>query len=478
MTTTKFLAGIFGGLILLSVVAYLWRPAHVTDGKIPLVWVSDNNPARNLQIQAFNEEEPDFSLSLDYGSSGLQKIILQCVSGVGPDIFDYGDENLETLVEAGVLMDVTEEAKTMGFDAATAGWTTGSSNYSYFGKQFGFPCNTGAGILIYNKNVFDYFGVPYPPFLMNWDEFISMAGKFGAPNRNDRRPVFACSGFTWRTFFDGQRGEFFDDEGRLQIASSPELHRAFEMHRDFLFKHRFTPTSVESRAMSGQGGWGAGNLNQFALGKYAMVATGHWALISFNRAYQKQVEALQNKGLMEKDIKNPLDRPLRLGAVLVPHFTGRSPSYRVSSRIAGINAKSPKRNDALKFLQYLAGPVYSKLLNESTDWLPGNPKYAELGLDAGPPDLARAQLQAATKEALSHGYVPRRSPFLLTSDVVRVLNEQISRLESTPSVSIQSLLDSAQRDLEVLMRRNLDRNSRLRDLYTERFGADALEDLR
>src|SRR5262245_19078404 len=121
MTTTKFLAAIIVALLVLSGLAYIWRPGKGPEGKAPLVWVSDNNPARTLQIQAFNQENPDFNLTLDYGSTGAQKIILQCASGVGPDIFDYNDDGLETFVEAGVLMDVTEQAKAMGFDAATAG---------------------------------------------------------------------------------------------------------------------------------------------------------------------------------------------------------------------------------------------------------------------------------------------------------------------------------------------------------------------
>lgn len=131
----------------------------------------------------------------------------------------------------------------------------------------------------------------------------------------------------------------------------------------------------------------------------------------------------------------------------------------------------------MKFLRYLSGPVYSELVNQGTDWLPGNPKYAEFGVEPGPPELAREELQAATKDAVAHGYVPRRSPFILTTDVTRVLNDQISRLESAPTIPIQSLLDSAQRELDVLMRRTLDRNPELRKRFNEKFGEQAYSKL-
>lgn len=473
MNTTKFLAILFGVLLVLSAIAALWRPNRDLHGKTPLVWVSDNNPARTLQIGAFNEEHPDLALRLDYGNHGTQKIILQSSSGVGPDIFDYGDEDIATFVEAGVLWDVTEPAARMGFSARKDGWPSGENTVTYQDRQYGFPCNIGCAIVVYNKNVFDYFGVPYPKGLMTWEEFIAMARQVNShtnPKGDPKKPVYAISGADWRVFFNTQRGEFFSEDGQLKISDSAELQKAFAMHREFLFTYRFAPTTVEAKAMSGQGGWGSGNLSQFAAGRFAMVTTGHWALIAFGRAYKQQAEFLQSRGIKEEDIKNPLDRPMRLGAILIPHFTGLPPSYRVQSRVAGINAKSPRREEALQFLQYLAGPTYSRLLNEGSDWLPGNPQYAQLGVEPGPPALARPELQKATEDAMAYGYLPRRSPFLLSSDVTRVLGEQISRMESNPSISVETLLQAAEDNLQTLMRRNLERNPTLKKLYLERFG--------
>lgn len=71
MNTTKFLAVLFGCLLVLSGIAAIWRP---------------NRDLHGQQIAAFNEKHPDLLLQLDYGNSGAQKIILQSSSGVGPDI--------------------------------------------------------------------------------------------------------------------------------------------------------------------------------------------------------------------------------------------------------------------------------------------------------------------------------------------------------------------------------------------------------
>jgi ABC-type glycerol-3-phosphate transport system substrate-binding protein len=465
MSTSKSLLIVAALLAALSAVAAIWRPNQIDDGRIPLVWVSDNNPVRAEQIAHFNEGHPDMNLKLDYANAGLQKIVLQCASGVGPDIFDYTEEQLQALVEAGVLWDVTGAAAEMGFSAERDTWPAAKEQMTYFGRQYGYPCNVDVHLLIYNKNVFDSLGVPYPEGILTMEEFIALAQKVSGPGR------FAVSGMNWRVFFSGLRGEYFTEDGRPDIANSEALKRAFTMHRDMIFKHKLMPTSVEMKAMSGRGGWGSGGstLNQFSAGKFAMTLSGQWALIAFNRTYTHQIENLRKAGLKPEDIKNPLDRPMRIGAVMIPRFSEHPPSYRMISRLAGVNKYSAHRTAALSFLQYLAGQVYAESINRGVDALPGNPKYADSGVEAGPPDLAREELHTVTKKAVEYGYTPRRSPYLLTSDVIRTLETQTSRMESNPDIPIEKLLADAQRELETLMRRNLERNPKLKDLYNESF---------
>ena len=46
----------------------IWRPKPADPSKTPIVWVSDNNPARTDQIAQFNLEHPEANLWLDYAS--------------------------------------------------------------------------------------------------------------------------------------------------------------------------------------------------------------------------------------------------------------------------------------------------------------------------------------------------------------------------------------------------------------------------
>ncbi|MEI6339717.1 MAG: hypothetical protein WCQ57_14220, partial [Verrucomicrobiota bacterium] len=85
--------------------------------------------------------------------------------------------------------------------------------------------------------------------------------------------------------------------------------------------------------------------------------------------------------------------------------------------------------------------------------------------------------QKTTEEAMAYGYVPRGSPYILSGDVSRVLLEQISRMESNPSIPVEALLQAATNDLKTLLRRNLERNPTLKKLYLENFGEAAFKNL-
>ena len=212
--------------------------------------------------------------------------------------------------------------------------------------------------------------------------------------------------------------------------------------------------------MASQGGWGAGSINMFADGRFAMYPIDKWVLIRFRGAHADQVK------------KGDPSRVLRLGSVPNPHLPGQPPGYGVSARSVMINSRSPHRQDALQFLKYLAGPEYSRLINEGFDALPGNPEYAMLGVQDGVPDLAELEMHQNVMYAMKYGHRDQQSPFLLDTDVDRIMWNQISRMESAPTLPIADLVATAETDLIALMQRNINRSPELRQRYRELTGTD------
>lgn len=465
---TRFLILNFVVLGLLSVVAVLWSPQTTIPGKTNLIWVSDPNPMRTPQISAFNDSHPDLNLVIDPGTGAIDKVVLQCSSGVGPDLFDcYDDTQLQTYVESGVAWDVTQQARDMGFSSdGGAVWPNVRGNIVYEGKQYGYPCNTGTLILLFNKNIFDYYGIAYPTGLLTWEQFIQLALQVNSATAASHRNgpvIYGVISLDPYTIYESLRGEYFSEDGTRVDVQGPELKQAYQMYKDCLYKYHITPSLLEAGMMSGQGGWGSGALNQFAAGRFAMILTGQYALNGLHIAYDQYLPPAGGAS-------SPLEKNLNLGALLAPRFADHPPAYRVGVRSTLINARSPHRQQALAFLQYLTTDSYSIMVNQEADNLPGNPREADRGVEAGPPGLDRIEIHEVSKQALGYGYVPRPSPFLLTDDVLNELRAQTGRLESNPSLSVDDLLAAAQANLDRLMQRNLDLDPLLMKRYVQLTG--------
>lgn len=452
-------------LAVLTVVSLLWTNPAASQKNRRLVFVSDDNPVRMAQIDAFNREHPELNLTLDYRNKGMNRILLQCSTGVGPDLFDFTDTELQTYVDADILWDVTGPAERMGFSVRKDGWPRAAPLALNEDRQYAYYCNIGTDIVLYNRNIFDYLRIPYPKENMTWEEFIDLAVKVSAAassNENDR--IFALQGASWRHYFESRHGELFTEDGMLNLRC-PELRDALQWHREITSKYRIMPSNTAQSTMSGHGGWTGTKAGQFATGRYAMMITGDWALVAFRQAYDYQV---QHEGRIDGENVPPLQRPLRLGGCLLPHISGGEPCCRITSRMAGINRFSPRREEALKVLQFLAGPTYSSLVNEQSDWLPGNEKYVDLGIKELEPAMSRTALHRLTQKGMSYGYTPRRSPFISYYDVSSAINLISRKLEQTEPVDIDQLLAETERELEATIRRKLARDPQLRRLYEAR----------
>lgn len=162
-------------MVAMSAVAYRLKPHAEEDDRVPLAWVTDPNPQREPQIGAFNEMFPDCKLRLDASNTGMTKILVQSTVGIGPDIIDvYGLEQMNTYVKAGTLLDVTEQAKEMGFDPSVT-YPAARGTFQVEGRQYGFPCNVNAPVVFYNKALFDRHKVDYPQGHWTWKQCLEVA---------------------------------------------------------------------------------------------------------------------------------------------------------------------------------------------------------------------------------------------------------------------------------------------------------------
>ncbi|HOS91950.1 MAG TPA: extracellular solute-binding protein, partial [Armatimonadota bacterium] len=168
---------VFAGVLLLfagmGLVAWATLVPAETPGVVRIRWATDANPARDVQTRLFSEMYPGVEVVVDPGLGGDQtKLIVQCATGTGPDVVDvYSKEQMMALVDAGILLDLTPYAETMGFGVDKT-YPAMEGGLVVDGRQYRFPCNVWANCVVYNKRIFDDHGVPYPRDGWTWDEFI------------------------------------------------------------------------------------------------------------------------------------------------------------------------------------------------------------------------------------------------------------------------------------------------------------------
>ncbi|MDB6170237.1 MAG: hypothetical protein JWM88_3101 [Verrucomicrobia bacterium] len=475
------LLSVFAFLTALSAVAIWWIPAP-PRGQTTILWASSENPFRRAQIARFNALHPDLLLQLDRSNNRFDKIIVQTSSGVGPDCFDVLTSTyLQAYVESGVAWDLSAEADARGILVDRDAWPSIHNEITYQGRQYGYPANAGTFLILYNRNIFDRCREPYPPAAMTWEEFFALLRRVAAAAAGDGPRVWGTNAidysgrmpapFLWKTLFYSQHGEFFSADGTRPTIDTPEIRTAFQLHHDAVFLHRVIPSAVEMGTLTGQGGWGGGALTQFAEGRFVTIVSGKFALASLRGFVEQQKSDLARwEADPERRRREPRPEVLRIGVVPLPHFPGRPSTGVALSQTVVINPRSPHREAALTFLQFLASDTYARMVE--IYGMPGNPAKVRYDYPIAHAELAEHELTRAVAESLQHGYQTRKSPFLLDFDVERVLMEQIFRLESDPQLDPAALVREAQRQLDELLQGNLARDPRLAKLYRARAAAE------
>lgn len=416
-------------LILASVAAWKISPNATKNGKTVLTWVSDDNPARREQIALFNKLYPQYDLQLDASNSGMDKVLVQSSSGVGPDVFDcYSPAQLQTYVGAGVAWDVTDQLAKRGVTKELT-WPLAWSTFVINDRVYGFPGNVFGDGIWYHKDLFDKAGVPYPTRTWTWKQFRDVAKKMTVRDDRGRVVQFALMGDIGKVaipFMWSNGGHMFNANGTRCVLNSPENIEALKFWEELMYVDEAIPSPVAEATMSTSGGWGSGSITMFGDKRCAMAAGGRWWLNTL-RSYKE----------------------LNLGVCEMPYT--RVDHVHGGARTTLINKHSPHREQALDFLTFLAGEPYSKLINDQADafgpmrrlsttkdflFNPAFPKETYNDVWAGIMDKAESD---------------ETSPYVNLEVASRILYRQLDLIKSrqkTPAQAMKDAEDDVNREIQ------------------------------
>lgn len=254
------------------------QKTETTEKKLT-VWCWDPNFNINAMKEAekiYQADHADFELDVVEISSAdiIQKLATSTSAGntadVLPDIILFDDSMvaMEVLSYPDVFMDLTDSG--IDFSQFSEGKLAASV---VDGKNYGVPFDSGAAIAAYRTDILEEAGYTVEDFTdITWDEFIEKAkvvkektGKAllnGQGSYNQLRIMLTSCG-----------GNYFDEDGNLDMANNEKVKRVSELYLEML----------ETGVFQEETGWDTyiGNLNN---GNVAGAMNGCWIMSSIQAA--------------------------------------------------------------------------------------------------------------------------------------------------------------------------------------------------
>lgn len=420
--------------------AGLIAPTGKRENTVVLRWSTDPGPARPGQLAPFHALHCDIAVQVEPVT--YDKVIIQCSSGVGPDIIEmYGATQMIGYAEAGLLLDLTPYAKEYGFSPDLT-FPQLRGNILVGDKQYRFPCNIGNQVLLYNKKIFREAGIPEPTDAMDWNEFVERIKPLTVARKDGRGyeqfALLLSKGFVQDLHLQFG-GRFYSPDGTRSAFDEPESIRAMEFYLDLIQKHKITPSPTDAATLAADGGWGTNEIRWFAGGRAAVLWGARWMMVQMHQY---------------PDMKD------NVGVAFLPRAPGRErTACYCGTRGPGINVNSPNRKQALEFMKYLASDEYNRQIGLGSDGLPPNAAFAHNSENLVNPKFPweDAAFQKKFVDAMQYATSPEISPFVDPVIVETIWNDMIDEVTNDIKTPEVALRDAAKRVNDRIQQNVLDR---------------------
>lgn len=439
-------------LVLTAASALLYWTQPGSHGSRPvLYWITQDDANKQAVVTTFHEwlaaeHLPDIDLRIDNSNQDPTKKLVQGLSGVGADILDLYSYEIDLFPSTGMLADLTDDAKRLGFSPA-ATYPAIYDDLVTDGRQYTFPRNAGGSLIWVNRATFAQYGIPLPPVRWNSDEFEALGKKFVAAANppGTRQRIYFINGLLSRDVLRRGLGlANFNETGTRCTLDDPRNTKVLERMRRWVVDERLMPSKEENAAMAADlSGFGS-MFSHFTSGRFGMIYCGHWAFIM-----------LRPRGTFQ------------LSAVEPPQ--DGFPNTEMGGGGIGIYAHTRHREEALRFMQYLASDPFNRLIVRLADSLPPVPRYAEMDEFLHPPGRQNewGVHGAFAQAARETGILVSKSPFVIQSVVYRMeleAYESVLAGRLTPQQAAQHTADRINAEIAL----TISHDDRQRARYEER----------
>ncbi|RUS47476.1 ABC transporter substrate-binding protein [Cohnella sp. AR92] len=308
--------------------------------------------------------------------------------------------------------------------------------YKVDGKTYGIPLNSYVTVMLYNKDMFDKAGLPYPPTdyedkSWTFDKMVEYARKmtvdsknlaeaqygvdFGFGERDQRPQYFGANVYSDDTWTNGGK------PSKVNL-NEPAVIDAYKKIYGLIWDEKVSPTPAFSKSVSGQFG------DPFLSGKIGMSVVGSWSLAAAS------------------------DFSFNVGVAAVPQ--GPNPNVRsvlyVDPLFVLKDSKHPK--EALEWIKFL---IATEIQEKSIELSGGNPPVNQAAAEkyySNFEGIAPEQLKQVFEGAYKYGFESYNHLISNYSQINELFINELASVENGDK-KVEEVLPGIQEKLTKLLER-------------------------
>lgn len=298
---------------------------------------SDEEELFTELIRLYEAEHPNVKINMTCTPSSDYTVKLQTVLGGGGDVDMFGISSppgLAEYVNKGAVRPLDDLIAAAGTDLT--GVQSILNSIAIDGKTYGLPYKTSSWFVVYNKDIFDAAGVPYPTGAWTWEEYAEIAAKLTSGEGADK--IYGSLNFQPTSMWWRVPG---NSMGATNPLNDDELH-AWMRAAEFCKSLSDAGSQPLYEDMAGDAG--ADYAGNFLQGKYGMFYNGDWVIEMLNTAIRN------GDGNVNYDIA-----PL-------PHWEGEQAVTPGAAAVLMVTESSKNAEAAYDFIAFCTSAEASKTL--------------------------------------------------------------------------------------------------------------------
>ncbi|MGH2330705.1 ABC transporter substrate-binding protein [Thermoanaerobacter mathranii] len=330
-------------------------------------------------VADFEKVHPDISVEiLHIPSDYSTKMNTMIAGGTAPDVIFTSDGDFPRWVKQGAFLNIqkyVDNSKDINLEDM---WESGLKRYMFDGQRTGtgdlyaLPKDIGPTVMVYNKDIFDKLGVPYPPAdrPLSWQEALDMWQKLTV-RKNGKIEIYGSGPIWWEGFVWSNGGSILSENRKEFTLHEPKAAEAMQFIHDLTWKYKVVPDSRALQAMN--------DAQMFQTGRLATITAGRWSVPDYRK------------------LKFDWD------VAPIPTPTGEWTTNGWSGSVGlAVNAKTKHPEEAYKLVEWFAGPNGQKRMTELGFSIPNFKSMANTDLFLQPdqkPKHAEVYIKEAEVEA-------------------------------------------------------------------------------